>query len=55
MKNILIVDDEEDICQGVQASLEEFGGWQTVLAHTGEDGLSMAQHERPDAINLSTP
>lgn len=52
MKRILIVDDEEDICQVVQASLEEFGGWQTVLAHAGEDGLSMAQNESPDAILL---
>ena len=52
MKRILIVDDEEDICQVVQASLEEFGGWQTVLAHAGEDGLSMAQNEPPDAILL---
>ena len=52
MKRILIVDDEEDICQVVQASLEEFGGWQTLLAHGGEDGLTMAQNEHPDAILL---
>jgi len=42
MKRILIVDDEVDICQVVQASLEEFGGWQTVLAHSGKEGLSVA-------------
>jgi CheY-like chemotaxis protein len=52
MKRILIVDDEEDICQVVQASLEEFGGWQTLLAHGGEDGLTLAQNEQPDAILL---
>lgn len=52
MKTILIVDDEEDICQVVQASLKEFGGWQTVLAHAGEDGLTLAQNEHPDAILL---
>ena len=52
MKKILIVDDEEDICQVVQASLEEFGGWQTVLAHSGQAGLAVAQAEHPDAILL---
>ena len=52
MKRILIVDDEEDICQVVQASLEEFGGWQTVLAYSGQDGLTLAQAEHPDAILL---
>ncbi|WP_204137341.1 response regulator [Halomicronema sp. CCY15110] len=51
-KRILIVDDEADICQVVQAALEEFGGWQTLLAHSGKAGLSMAQTELPDAILL---
>jgi CheY-like chemotaxis protein len=51
-KRILIVDDEEDICQVVQASLEEFGGWQTMLAHSGEGGLEAARTECPDAILL---
>ena len=52
MKRILIVDDEEDICQVVQASLEEFGGWQTFLAHSGQEGLTLAQTEHPDVILL---
>jgi len=52
MKRILIVDDEVDICQVVQASLEEFGGWQTVLAHSGKEGLTVAQSETLDAILL---
>jgi CheY-like chemotaxis protein len=52
MKRILIVDDEEDICQVVQASLEEFGEWQTFLAHSGQEGLTVAQAEHPDAILL---
>ncbi|RZM79414.1 response regulator [Leptolyngbya iicbica] len=51
-KRILIVDDEADICQVVQASLEEFGGWQTFLAHSGAEGLTVAQAKRPDAILL---
>lgn len=52
MKRILIVDDEEDICQVVQASLEEFGGWQTLLAYSGQEGLTIAQSEQPDVILL---
>jgi len=52
MKRILIVDDEVDICQVVQASLEEFGGWQTVLAYSGKEGLTVAQSETLDAILL---
>lgn len=51
-KRVLIVDDEEDICQVVQASLEEFGGWQTMLAYSGEDGLEVARTKHPDAILL---
>jgi CheY-like chemotaxis protein len=51
-KRILIVDDEEDICLVMQASLEEFGGWQTFLAHSGAEGLTVAQAQRPDAILL---
>lgn len=51
-KRILIVDDEEDICLVVQVSLEEFGGWQTYLAHSGREGLTIAQAEHPDAILL---
>jgi CheY-like chemotaxis protein len=51
-KRLLIVDDEEDICQIVQASLEEFGGWQTAIATSAPEGLAFAQAHRPDAILL---
>ncbi|WP_017296797.1 response regulator [Nodosilinea nodulosa] len=51
-KLILIVDDEEDICEIVQASLEEFGGWQTLVAASGQAGLTLTQNSRPDAILL---
>jgi len=49
-KRILIVDDEDDIRDVVQVSLEEFGGWQTLTANSGTDGLQLAQSEIPDAI-----
>jgi len=51
-KRTLIIDDEEDIALVVQAALEELGGWQTVLAHSGEAGLATAQSVLPDAILL---
>jgi CheY-like chemotaxis protein len=51
-KRILVVDDEEDICQVVQVSLEEFGGWQTRVAVSAQAGLHLAQTEMPDAILL---
>lgn len=56
-KRILIVDDEEDIRDVVQVSLEEFGGWQTVTAASGAEGLQLAQTEQLDAIllDLSMP
>lgn len=51
-KQILIVDDEEDIRAVVQISLEEFGGWQTIAASSGEEGLQLARTQHPDAILL---
>lgn len=49
---VLIVDDEEDICQIVQASLEEFGEWQTLVATSAVEGLELAQRQLPDLILL---
>jgi CheY-like chemotaxis protein len=51
-KRILIVDDEEDIRDVVQASLEEFGGWLTIAASSGMEGLQIAQTTDLDAILL---
>lgn len=51
-KRILIVDDEEDIRAVVQVSLEEFGGWQTIAATSGAEGLQLARSDLPDAILL---
>lgn len=51
-KQILIVDDEDDIREVIQASLEEFGGWQTLMAASGIEGKHMAQCHQPDAILL---
>lgn len=51
-KQILIVDDEEDIRDVVQAALEEFAGWQTITAATGLEGLEIARAATLDAILL---
>jgi len=56
-KQILIVDDEEDIRDIVQVSLEEFGGWLTRKATSGIEAIQIAKTERLDAIllDLSMP
>lgn len=51
-KQILIVDDEEDIRDVVRISLEEFAGWQTIAATSGIHGLQIAKTQLVDAILL---
>lgn len=51
-KRILIVDDEERIREVVRACLEDLGGWETIVAESGEEGLLKAESERLDAILL---
>jgi CheY-like chemotaxis protein len=51
-KRLLIVDDEDDIRAIVQAALEELGGWQTLGAASGAEGLRLAQAGAIDGILL---
>ena len=51
-KRILIVDDEDDIRDIIQAALEEFAGWWTITANSGAEGLRLAKTETLDAILL---
>ncbi|XWK88468.1 MAG: response regulator [Phormidium sp.] len=51
-KWILVVDDDDEIREVVQASLEEFGGWQTITAASGSQALQIAKTEVLDAILL---
>lgn len=51
-KLILIVDDDDEIRDVVQASLEEFAGWLTITATSGIEGLHIANTEAIDAILL---
>jgi CheY-like chemotaxis protein len=51
-KRILIVDDEDDIREVAQVSLELVGNYDVVTAANGREGLERARSERPDAILL---
>ncbi|MUL39519.1 response regulator [Gloeocapsopsis dulcis] len=51
-KRILVIDDEDDILQLIQTCLEIMGGWQVITAHSGREGLHLAQNNQPDAILL---
>ncbi|MBD1908995.1 MULTISPECIES: response regulator [unclassified Leptolyngbya] len=51
-KRILIIDDEDDIREVVQICLSELGGWETITAASGSEGLKRANTERIDAILL---
>jgi len=50
-KRILIVDDEKDIVESVQFSLE-FEGFECLVAYDGEEALLKAKSENPDLILL---
>jgi CheY-like chemotaxis protein len=52
LKRILVVDDEDDIREVAQLSLEMVGGWQVLAAGSGPEALQRAEQERPDAILL---
>ena len=51
-RKILLVDDEDDIREVAQMSLEMTAGWEVVTASSGAEALRMAAAERPDAILL---
>jgi CheY-like chemotaxis protein len=49
---ILVIDDEDDIREVAQVSLEAMGGWEVLTADCGVGGLGRAAEERPDVILL---
>lgn len=51
-KRILFIDDELHVRKVVQACLEALGGWDVLLAMSGQEGLAKAVTEKPDAILL---
>lgn len=52
MRKLLIVDDEDDIREVAQLSLEMVAGWEVVTASSGALGIQAAEAERPDGILL---
>jgi CheY-like chemotaxis protein len=52
VRRILVVDDEDDIREVAQLSLEMVGGWEVLPAGSGAEALRRAEAERPDAILL---
>ncbi|MBF2067979.1 MAG: response regulator [Calothrix sp. C42_A2020_038] len=51
-KRILIIDDEDDIREVAQLTLEAVGGFEVLTAESGSEGLAKAKIEQPDAILL---
>lgn len=51
-RRVLIVDDEDDIREVAQISLEMVAGWEVLTASSGSAALEIAKAEQPDAILL---
>ncbi|MDY6782920.1 MAG: response regulator [Cyanobacteriota bacterium] len=51
-KRILIIDDEADIREVAQLSLEISNDWEVLTAASGQEGLQIAATEKPNAILL---
>lgn len=51
-KRILVIDDEDDIREVAQISLEMVAGWEVLTACSGSEGLIQAEAAQPDVILL---
>src|SRR4051812_42216349 len=51
-RRILLIEDEDDIREIASLSLESVGGWETIVASGGKDGVERAAKDDPDAILL---
>jgi two-component system alkaline phosphatase synthesis response regulator PhoP len=51
-RSILLIEDEDDIREVAQASLELTRGWDVYAAGSGLEGLAIALERQPDAILL---
>ena len=51
-RRVLLIDDEDDIREIAQLSLEMVAHWDVVAASSGAEGLARAATEQPDAILL---
>lgn len=51
-QRVLVIDDEDDIREVAQVSLETVAGWEVLTASSGAEGLTVARSQQPDAILL---
>ena len=51
-KLILVIDDDDGIREVIQICLEAIAGWDVMTASSGQDGLIIANNQKPDAILL---
>lgn len=51
-RRVLVVDDEDDIREVAQLSLEIMAGWEVWSAPSGEEGIRIAETAHPDVILL---
>ncbi len=51
-RRILIIEDEDDIREVAQLTLEAVSGWQVSTAASASEGLAKAEIEQPEAILL---
>lgn len=51
-KRILVVDDEESLCDLACTCLEDLGGWEVIAAASGQEALLQAETNSLDVILL---
>ena len=51
-KTLLLIDDDDDIREVAQLSLELGAGWTVLAASSGAEGIETAKANQPDAILL---
>ena len=51
-RRVLLIDDEDDIREVAQLSLELVGQWDVMTARSGAEGMVRAETVQPDAILL---
>jgi CheY-like chemotaxis protein len=51
-RHVLVVDDDDDVREITQMSLEAVAGWRVRAARGGAEALELLRQERPDAVLL---
>jgi two-component system, OmpR family, alkaline phosphatase synthesis response regulator PhoP len=50
--HVLVIDDSALVREAAKVALEAVAGWGVTVAELGEQGIALAESERPDAILL---